>query len=75
MPPGLPPLHRANKHPNPNTHAPVYNAHTWLDQLMRVDLVAHPGLHATTVPTMLSDIRLDQRKWPNAKRRLHTTAE
>jgi transposase len=32
-----------------------------------VDLVAIPGLHASTVQTILSQIGLDPRKWPHAK--------
>jgi transposase len=32
-----------------------------------VDLIAIPGLHASTVHTMLSEMGLDLRKWPYAK--------
>ena len=38
-----------------------------LYQLTGVDLVAIPGLNASTVQTILSEIGLDLRKWPNAK--------
>ena len=34
---------------------------------MGVDLVAIPGLNASTVQTILSEIGLDPWKWPNAK--------
>jgi transposase len=38
-----------------------------LYQLTGVDFIAIPGLNASTVPTMLSEIGLDRRKWPDAK--------
>jgi transposase len=38
-----------------------------LDRLRGVDLVAIPGLNASTVQTILSEIGLAPRKWPNAK--------
>jgi transposase len=38
-----------------------------LDQLTGVDLVAIPGLNASTVHTMLSEIGLELQQWPNAK--------
>jgi transposase len=38
-----------------------------LYQLTGVDLVAIPGLNASTVQTILSEIGLDLRKWPHAK--------
>ena len=38
-----------------------------LYQLAGVDLVAIPGPNASTVQTLLSEIGLDLRKWPNAK--------
>ncbi len=38
-----------------------------LDRLTGVDLVAIPGLNASTVQTILSEIGLDLRRWPNAK--------
>jgi transposase len=37
-----------------------------LYQLTGVDLIASPGLHASTVPTLFSEIGLALRKWPNA---------
>jgi hypothetical protein len=66
-PDALPPLNRVNKHRTHNKNAPVYDARGILYQLTGVDLVAIPGLNASTVPTMLSEIGLDLRKWPHAK--------
>ena len=63
----LPPLNRANKHRTPNKNAPVYDARGMRYQLTGVDLIAIPGLNASTVQTILSEIGLDLRKWPNAK--------
>jgi transposase len=63
----LPPLHRENKHRTHNKNAPVYDARGLLYQLTGVDLVAVPGLNASTVQTILSEIGLDPQKWPNAK--------
>src|SRR5687768_7753345 len=62
-----PPLNRATKHRTHNKNAPVYDARGLLYQLTGVDLVAIPGLHASTVQTILSEIGLDLRKWPSAK--------
>jgi transposase len=62
-----PPLNRANKHRTHNKNAPVYDARGLLYQLTGVDLVAIPGLNASTVQTILSEIGLDLRKWPSAK--------
>ena len=63
----LPPLDRANKRASHSKNAPSYDARTWLYQLTGVDLIAIPGLHASTVQTILSAIGLDPRQWPNAK--------
>ena len=63
----LPPLNRANKHRTHNKNAPLYDARGMLYQLTGVDLVAIPGLNASTVQTILSEIGLDPRRWPNAK--------
>jgi transposase len=63
----LPPLDRANKHRTRNKNAPLYDARGMLYQLTGVDLVAIPGLNASTVQTILSEIGLDLRKWPHAK--------
>jgi transposase len=66
-PEALPPLNRANKHRTHNKNAPPYDARSLLYQLVGVDLIAIPGLNASTVQTILSEIGLDLRKWPNAK--------
>jgi transposase len=66
-PGALPPLNRANKHRTHNKNAPGYDARGLLYQLTGVDLVAIPGLNASTVQTILSEIGLELRKWPNAK--------
>jgi transposase len=66
-PDALPPLSRANKHHTHNKNAPDDDARGLLYQLTGVDLVAIPGLNASTVQTTLSEIGLDLRKWPNAK--------
>ena len=63
----LPPLDRANKHRTRNKNAPLYDARGMLYQLTGADLVAIPGLNASTVQTILSEIGLDLRKWPHAK--------
>jgi transposase len=63
----LPPLNRENKHRTHHKNAPDYDARGMLYQLTGVDLVAIPGLNASTVQTILSEIGLDPRKWPNAK--------
>jgi transposase len=66
-PEALPPLNRANTHRTHHKNAPLYDARGRLDQRAGVDLVAIPGLQASTVPTMLADIGLDPRQWPHAK--------
>jgi hypothetical protein len=63
----LPPVDRADKRLSHGKNAPIDEARTRLYQLTGVDLVAIPGLHASTVQTLLSAIGLDLRKWPNAK--------
>jgi transposase len=65
-PDALPPVDRADKRLSHCKHAPIYDARHMLYQLTGVDLVAIPGLHASTVQTMLSEIGLDLRKWPTA---------
>jgi transposase len=66
-PDALPPLNRATKHRTHHKHAPVYDARGMRYQLTGVDVVAIPGVNASTVPTILSEIGLDLRKWPHAK--------
>jgi transposase len=63
----LPPVDRADKRLSHCKNAPIYDARNMLYQLIGVDLVAIPGLNASTVQTILSEIGLDLRKWPNAK--------
>jgi transposase len=63
----LPPLDRADKHTTHNKHAPTDDARSLLYQLVGVDLIAIPGLHASTVQTILSEIGLDLHKWPHMK--------
>jgi transposase len=63
----LPPVDRADKRLSHGKKAPSYDARPMLYQLTGVDLVAIPGLNASTVQTLLSDIGLDLRKWPSAK--------
>jgi transposase len=63
----LPPLDRADK-PTPHPkNAPTSDARSLLSQRVGVDLSAIPGLHASTVHTLLSAIGLDLRKWPPAQ--------
>jgi transposase len=66
-PDALPPLNREDKRDSHSKNAPTYDARSLLYQLTGVDMVAIPGLHASTVQTILSEIGLDLRKWPNAK--------
>ena len=63
----LPPLNRQNKAASPSKKAPAYDARGMLYQLTGVDLVAIPGLHASTVQTMVAEIGLDLGKWPHEK--------
>jgi transposase len=63
----LPPLDCQDKALSHSKNAPAYDARSLLYQLAGVDLVAIPGLHASTVQTILSEIGLDLGKWPNEK--------
>jgi transposase len=63
----LPPLDRQDKALSHSKNAPAYDARSLLYQLTGVDLVAIPGLHASTVQTILAEIGLDMGKWPHAK--------
>lgn len=63
----LPPLDRRDKALSHSKNAPAYDARSLLYQLTGVDLVAIPGLHASTVQTIIAEIGLDMGKWPNAK--------
>jgi transposase len=62
-----PPLDREHTPASPSKNAPAYDARSLLHQLTGVDLLAIPGLHASTVQTILSEIGLDMQKWPNEK--------
>jgi hypothetical protein len=62
-----PPLNWAHTPRPHHQHAPDADARGVLDHLTGVDLGAIPGLHASTVPTMLSDIGLELQPWPHAK--------
>ena len=63
----LPPLDRQDKALSHSKNAPAYDARSLLYQLTGVDLVAVPGLHASTVQTIIAEIGLDMGKWPNEK--------
>ena len=63
----LPPLDRQDKALSHSKNAPAYDARSMLYQLTGVDLVAIPGLHASTVQTILAEIGLDMGKWPHTK--------
>jgi transposase len=63
----LPPLDRQDKALSHSKNAPAYDARSMLSQLTGVDVVAIPGLHASTVQTIVAEIGLDLGKWPNAK--------
>ena len=54
-PDALPRRNRATTHRTHHKNAPVYDARGLRYQLAGVDLVAIPGLNASTVHTMLSD--------------------
>jgi hypothetical protein len=58
----LPPLDRQDKALSHRKNAPAYDARSLLYQLTRVDLVAIPGLHASTVQTIVAEIGLDMGK-------------
>ena len=62
------PLDRQDKVLSHRKNAPAYDARSQLYQLTRVDLVTVPGLHASTVQTILAEIGLDTGKWPHATR-------
>jgi transposase len=63
----LPPLDRTAVGPSSSKNAPAYDAHSFLYQLTGVDVLAIPGLQASTAQTILAEIGLDMRKWPNEK--------
>jgi transposase len=63
----LPPLDRQNNASSPSTNAPTDDARGMRYQLTGVEVVAIPGLHASTVHTMVAEIGLDLGKWPHEK--------
>jgi transposase len=63
----VPPRDRPDKALSHRKHAPAYEARSLWYQLTGVDLVAIPGLHASTGQTILAEIGLDLGKWPHAR--------
>jgi len=63
----LPPLDQDDKRDSHRKNAPTYEARDLLYQLTGVDLVAIPGLNASTVHTMVSEVGTDMTKWPSEK--------
>jgi transposase len=63
----LPPLDRQDKALSHSKNAPADEARSLLYQRTGVDVVAIPGLHASTVQTILAEIGLDMGKWPPEK--------
>jgi transposase len=63
----LPLLDRTAPGPSHSKNAPAYDAHTLLYQRTGVDLLAIPGLQASTAQTILAEIGLDMGKWPTEK--------
>lgn len=63
----LPPIARTDKRLSHGKNAPASEARSMLSQLTGVDLVAIPGLKASTAQPLLSEIGLDMQPWPNAK--------
>jgi transposase len=63
----LPPIDRTDNRLSHGKKAPASDARSMLYQLTGVDLVAIPGLNASTAQPLLSEIGLDMQPWPNAK--------
>jgi transposase len=63
----LPVLDQRDKRLAHSKNAPAYDARSLLYQLTGVDLAAIPGLNASTVQIIVSEIGLDMGKWPNEK--------
>ena len=66
-PDALPPLDRTNTRASHSKHAPSDEARPWRYQLTGVDLIAIPGLHASTVQTSLSAMGRHRQTWPSMK--------
>jgi transposase len=62
-----PSRNRATTHRTHHKNAPLDDARGMLSQLTGVAFVAIPGLHASTVHTILAELGLEPRKWPHAK--------
>jgi transposase len=58
----LPPLDRRDKALSHRKNAPAYDARSLLYQLTGVDVVVIPGLHGSTVQTMIAEIGLNMGK-------------
>lgn len=65
--PNLPPLNPTDKRNSNSKNAPSYDARTMLYGLVGVDLVAIPGLNASTVQTILTEVGTDMSRWPTVK--------
>lgn len=63
----LPPVDGTGKGNSHSKNAPSYDARTLLYQVTGVDLVAIPGLHASTVQTLIGEIGRDMSQWPSEK--------
>jgi len=63
----LPPLEKGDKGSSHSKNAPGYDGRSLLYQVTGVDLVAIPGLNASTVQTIVSEIGTDMSKWPREK--------
>lgn len=63
----LPPGEGKGKGSSHSKNAPSYDARSLLYQMTGVDLVAVPGLHASTVQTLIGEIGRDMSHWPSEK--------
>jgi transposase len=63
----LPPLDQDDKRDSHSKNAPTYEARDLLYQLTGVDLVAIPGLNASTVQTIISEVGTEMTKWLKEK--------
>lgn len=61
------PLDTSDKGNTRSKNAPPYDARTMLYEILGVDLVAIPGLNASTVETIISEIGTDLSRWPSVK--------
>jgi len=63
----LPPLDASDKRNTHSKNAPSYDTRTMMYKILGVDLVAIPGLNASTVETIISEIGTDMSRWPSVK--------